>query len=823
MAFLVEKRGMFGTRPLLRRGLLHPGLSVCLSLASPMRMGFLLVGLLLATIGLPALAAETPLRLLDQPPFDRITLRGANGNEVIDTLLLDLPGRRLPKPLPSEGSLELRRLSNPSVLYTVAWNSIARVEFYEQLLLAEALVLTSLQSTEGRNLLEAYEYLNFLHNNYPQLAGLKLATEKYLRQDALAAYAKKNYEETLTILLALYDLNPQHRGLEKFVATITDRLIASHLAVSNFATARGVLNLLSSGFPQLRLTNIDRWRKKFEQGAARQLTFARQAVAENRYSKARQALLRALAILPEATGAAELLAEIDSKSPQIVVAVDQLVGPWARSQQETLHWSLARVAQLTQPTLLKITGFGAEGGSYRSPWAKLTSDDAGLQLDLQLNATALRAGITAERLALELLQQADPTQPQYRADFAGLLKSVAIDRGNLVRLHWQHSHVRPEALLSLTLRAVPPAAKPPGAYQASADKENTQLVTYRLPSDRLPSGEPQTGGPKIILEKFYADQEVAFADLFRGEVDVIARVPPWQVARWKNTEGIHVLPYRLPTIHVLLPNYAKPIPIMARREFRRALCYGIDRSQILHEILLGGERRPGFRLLSAPLPAGISLTDPVGYAYDQGLQPRAYQPRLAAVLATVARNSLTKMTDAKEKTGLPGEEPAEEQTASEPSAPLVLAHPPSAVATTACQMIKLQLDAIGIPVKLMVLTSQTTATRENYDLRYAELALWEPVVDARRLLGPHGLAGHCSSSMSLALQDVDQGKNWKEVRSRLQEVHQIAFHDLPVIPLWQTVEFYATRHSLRGLGKTPVTLYQNVSDWNRSVLPGGGS
>ena len=78
--------------------------------------------------------------------------------------------------------------------------------------------------------------------------------------------------------------------------------------------------------------------------------------------------------------------------------------------------------------------------------------------------------------------------------------------------------------------------------------------------------------------------------------------------------------------------------------------------------------------------------------------------------------------------------------------PLVLAHPPNPTATTVCQSIKLQLDAIGIPVTLLPLSPQGAEADADYDLRYAELAIWEPVVDARRLLGPQGLAGNCSSS-----------------------------------------------------------------------------
>jgi ABC-type oligopeptide transport system substrate-binding subunit len=67
--------------------------------------------------------------------------------------------------------------------------------------------------------------------------------------------------------------------------------------------------------------------------------------------------------------------------------------------------------------------------------------------------------------------------------------------------------------------------------------------------------------------------------------------------------------------------------------------------------------------------------------------------------------------------------------------------------------------------------------------------------------------------MSLALEQVGQARNWRQARDRLRDVHQVAYYDLPVIPLWQTVDSYAYHKSLQGIGTKLVTLYQNVADW----------
>ena len=95
--------------------------------------------------------------------------------------------------------------------------------------------------------------------------------------------------------------------------------------------------------------------------------------------------------------------------------------------------------------------------------------------------------------------------------------------------------------------------------------------------------------------------------------------------------------------------------------------------------------------------------------------------------------------------------------------------------------------------------------------------MWEPVVDARRLLGPGGEAGRCSASMGLALDRLDQAQNWKEAQANLRQVHKIAFYDLPVIPLWQTYNYFADRKMLTGFGESPISCYQQVDKW-RKVL-----
>jgi ABC-type oligopeptide transport system substrate-binding subunit len=106
-------------------------------------------------------------------------------------------------------------------------------------------------------------------------------------------------------------------------------------------------------------------------------------------------------------------------------------------------------------------------------------------------------------------------------------------------------------------------------------------------------------------------------------------------------------------------------------------------------------------------------------------------------------------------------------------------------------------------------------------LRYRELAVTEPIVDLQRILGEGGIAGKTSAIMNLRLKELQRATSWNEIQDRTREVHRLAHDELPVIPLWQTVNHFAYRDWLQGLGKEPLALYQDVREWRKSFDEGG--
>jgi tetratricopeptide (TPR) repeat protein len=732
------------------------------------------------------------VRLIDRPEFDQLILK--RGNETLDVEPLSLP-RRPSLAVPVDGKLRVRLFDRPGEEFEVAWSDVAGVRVYEELLLAEAQQLTAANRFD-----EAYDYFARLSAEYPSLPGLKNAVSDYLRRNALALYQSGQHDRALALLVTLHQRNPGFEGLANAVQTVAGEIIQRYLREGNYSAARSVLELWLRQFPNLATNAAADWQRRFEAAAARQLAEAERFVEQKQYVAARKVVQRGLGIWPEHNAAASMLERIKREFPFVTVGV--LESSPRDPARRIDSWAALRTSRLNQRLLVEEVGFGTDGGVYRSPFGELALDDTGRQLSLTLSSTPAGApGLSPDSLSRFLLSMAQPGSPNYRSDFASLLSGVSIT-GDRVELYFPRAHVRPEALLQ---------CPPPTAMRSSSQPGlGAEFVIEDFAADQVvfaaATSRPSSAAVlQAVVEQRMTEDEAAVTALLSGDIDVLDRVPPWHLARLQGEQSVRVARYRLPTVHVLIPNPARPL--LSRREFRRALCFGIDRKWIVERVLAGGNPLPGYEVLSGPFPAGVSLSDPVRYAYNGQVVPRPFEPRLAAILATIAWANVQN-PDAKEDappTDLPE---------------LVLAHPNDPVIRIACQSIENQLERAGIPIQLKEFSAnELMAGRVECDLRYAELAVWEPVTDARLIVGPGGLAGELRSPyVDSALAKLDRATNWNDVRTRLNELHEITHHELPIIPLWQTANYFAYRAAIHGIGESPITLYQNVDQWR---LTGG--
>lgn len=739
---------------------------------------------------------QTPVveakRLIEQDPFDRITLDAANQNAVLDVLPLALPNRRVPeKPAPGS-KLKLKLLSEPTKDYEVVWSAIRQIDFFEEMVLREADQLVASGKFD-----EAYEYFDFLVKNYPNTRNLKPSLQAFLYQDAANLFRQQRYDAALVVLEELYAQAPQYRNLAAVLATVSDKLIGEDVAQGKFESARTLIDRLAKQYGAEQTTTVDKWRGQLIQMAAAKRDEARQHLTAGRAREARQVGNEMLRIWPAVEGGTALFEQIQREHPIVVVAVAQpaLVDDLRRLD----NYAARRSGRLTQRMLFEFLGQGSEGGQYACSLGTLESSEDGLQLILRLRQPGVRDDLpsaTGYELSRGLLSLAVPESADYLPAWSQLMSRVSVEDVFQVRVDLQRPHILPDAVLQVSLESCvgDPSAGSSGLYVVA---ERTESETHFVANPRFP---PSPTAPRAeILERHYRDPQAAIQALRSGEIDVIDRLFPLDAYRLSTDKSFIVSRYDVPSVHMLVPNPRNPY--LANRTFRRALVYGINRELILQRDVLRGVNLSGCRVVSGPFPAGDSENVALGYAYDETIDPYPYEPRLSATLTILAEQELAAAAEKRK-------EPPPKRSS------LLIGHPAEEIPRAVCASIVRQLGAVGIGCKLKEFPPGVFDDPQNEcDLLYVEIAMWEPLVDAGRLLGPGGIAASDNPYINLALRRLAVAKNWREARQRLREMHLMTYHEVSVIPLWQMFEQFARRATVEGVATRPHLLYQGVEQW----------
>ncbi|MBN2295904.1 MAG: hypothetical protein JXM70_25965 [Pirellulales bacterium] len=800
-------------------------------------------------------AEEPPVDLgplYEQEPYDLITLSATHKSKVLKVEPLDFPNRRVPEKMRPSRELKIRLWEDPETLYEVRWGAIAKIDLFEQLILKKAIELMN----EGKSD-EAFDYFTYLKTNDPTLPGLDAALQDFLYKEAIKKHSNQQYRGALAMLRELYHLNPQHPKVAMALGVATNKLIEQYVAKKDYASARTLVDSLARNFPEHAI--VLKWTGRLKGEAEALLKTSREAFDAGDFREADRAGRKIMRIWPDLPGAKELIAAINNKYPRIVVGVNMPtpLDPFdGNCNALSADWATRRSGRLFNRTLTEYEGTGPEGGIYACPVGDMEVSELERSITLQLKPdirwfTAVvgaknsfppeRAGtLTGVDVARRLLTMTDPGSPAYSPTWAGLFGSVSVTDVYNVRIDLTRANVRPSALLQTVL-------PPYSTGKASPERLNLCNGPFSLVERQKDEAvfvanknyfAAEKGQPREIAERVFENDREMVRALGDGRIKLIDRVNPWDLNKVRSLKGIEVRPYAVPLVHCLIPNVKKPL--LSQRTFRRALIYGINRETILDH-LLGGVKLAGSGLISGPFLRGESYDDPLGYAYDTTIEPRPYEPHLAIALAGVAVDLLAaakaqakKAADA-EKTKKADKKPPEDQQPQEHPdkkdtkkntnnteikiiAKLVLAYPPNEVARVACTHIKQQLKLVGIEITLRELQPGCVElVPQDVDLLYAELPMWEPVVDARELLSENGPARGASKYMDLALRQLDLATDWRQVRSKLRQIHRIAYNDVAVIPLWQLTDHFAYSRSLQGIGERPVVLYQNVEQWH--VVP----
>jgi tetratricopeptide (TPR) repeat protein len=729
-------------------------------------------------------------RLMDQQPFDVLTLDKANEGKVFKVYPVRLPGRKVPDKPRRTDKIRIKLLENDEE-YDVAWANIAKLELYEELVVAEVNKFTA----EGK-LDEAYDELAFLLTYYPQAPGLTEARQNYLYVSSAAAYRQRKNDEALAILEELIALNPNFRAgdnappLMQRLGALADGLIDSYVQKSEFAAARELLLRLTKQYKLDNDSFATKWRGRLEELATQARDDAQKYLAEGRFVEAQDSASRLQIIWPQLSGASEIVAEVARRHPLVRVGVDH---PALEFDTTSLYDVAARRAgRLVGRLLVERTAIGVEGGRYESPIAKFSRSDDGLSLLLQLNDSRTTS---AYDLAQRLLDRATRGGDEFSIDWSSVVSSVTLKSMDEVEVGLRRTFVLPEALLSIPLDS-PENAKEHHDEPYTLLKSEAGVVRFARNDDYRFGQSTQ---PAEIVERMFSDPLRAVLAIRRGEIDVLDRIFPGDIPTLKSDNSLSVTAYAGPTAHVLAVRSQHPY--LSSRTFRRALLYGGNRELLLTQGLMRGAPVAGFRVVSSAFPAPVTGMELPTYGYDANIEPRPFDPRLAIALVALAENELKSKFEKLQK-----EAPK--------LAPLVLGHPADEVSRIACRGLVKDWKRIGVECKLREFApGKFDDVEQKCDLVYLQLQAWEPVIDAARLFGPEGLTPASDEHIQLALRNLQVARNWQQVRERLVVLHRLVHEDVTVLPLWQTFDHFAYRRSLAGIKGPRLSLYQDVERW----------
>jgi len=736
--------------------------------------------------------------LYDQSPFDLVILDAANNNAVLKVSPLALPERKVPQPLPKTGFFELELFDEPGERYRVAWRNVTEIRLFEQLLVERAR-----QLIQEKRFGEAYDYLDHLFQFYPKTVGLNDVHQSFLFEEASSALEGKAFDRAYANLLNLFRLNPQYPGLTDKLSQAAEGLILRYVEASDYASARGIVESLSQLIPQHPVAQ--RWQKTWLQQAEELRTQIETALTTGNPRQADRLLRQLRQVWPAFNDLPELSRRVQEAYPRVRVAVT--LSAISFDPNSLTDWAARRSGRLLFRSLLEYAAPGGEGGVYQSQLVEWKTEELGHRLVFQLRPDRPKfhpsgSMYSAFDLAQQLLNRADPRNPEYHPEWAALVDRVRVLPPDTVVVELRHAHVRPEGLLCW----MPSSGWRLTSQDTDSPWENGPFTRSQQESDgkttvflRTSAGSP-THGLAEIEEITFPRSRDAIRALRQGDVDVIDRVNPWELHFLENDPSIVVSQYRVPLVHMLVPNLARVLP--ANRDFRRAILYATDRSKIL-KAMVNQRNLPGCQVISGPFPAGRRFDDPLGYGYDPQIEARPYQPTLALALAELAYRQSVEIA---KKRGLPV--PQRQK--------LALVHPPHEIAREACSQIRRQWQLIGWETTLIEIHPGERDLPADYDFLYVEAAIWDPITDLPRCFLSLRKSEFFPTQVDALLGVLGQAIDWPDASNRLRTLHRRIYEDTTVLPLWQLSDYYAFRKGVQGLESERVTLYQNVESWGIS-------
>ena len=712
------------------------------------------------------------VRLIDQTPYDQITLKeGPADKRVFKIFPLPDPNRKPIRQQEPEFRLTVRLLKSPDVRYRIAWKHIAKIELFEEMVLGTAKLLTDAKKFD-----EAYEYYHFLRRMSPNFPGVAEDFQACLFAEAIHWRDQQQYTQTLVRLNQLFELNPRFTNLFTTMDDVVSKLVEEHIAADRGPAARALLDRIEKQYPISKTVKAKR--EILRAKAAEFLTAANAANGKKQFRAAHQHVKKAIAWWPANAEAKQLQQSLHRSYPIATVGVRNSVP--INTKRRDPSWDALRARRLTHRQVAELVGFNDQGAMYQLPCG--TRETSGARLTLP-TADWRKAGATPVDVAnffVTLAQQSHAAGRRWQR----LFKGVTIEAGPSVAIQLSFSHPRPEALWSgpVTKWQDRSSLTPLTPYVIQRQADEVQFV--RTPT-YFAATETQ---PREVIERRVASAHGGVRSLLAGEIVALDRVYPWELPRFTPHQQLRLVKYAAPTVQLLVPHPDNGW--LAHPEMRKALSVGIHRERILH------------RDLSIPVgsPLAVPLSGPftdaaIGEA--SRLPSISYEPRLMLGLARVVRQRLGEKK-------LPA---------------FRLAYRPTELARRACRALQQQLsiEEGGIQVELVELPHEAPLNSQPWDLLFVEWAAMEPLRDVHSLLSLAGYPRASDSPLAAALRELDRSGDIDDIKRQLIRLNSMLHTQLPVIPLWQTTDHMVHHQRLQNAHPAPVSLYQDIERWQLAL------
>lgn len=734
--------------------------------------------------------------LLDQEPYDLLKLDDVNGGVEIKITPLETP---LPDPLPTAGVLIFESPDLSDDRLQVPYNNIASYRSFQQLLQLEAN-----QFIREKEYGKAFGNLIYVYDNGgqddPQLND---KIQNLLFRDGAKSYFAENFEFALAIFEDIYarDKNFEVTGISKtpieLILECHDRNIAANFEAGRYSQVFAATESLVLRYGEGAEPAVKKWRSRLLAESDRMLSEARKIAGEGDGKRAHLTARRANSIWPGRPESLQVFQEILKKFPIVFVGVSQTSS--SSNPLSLDDWGARRIGRLTERSVVEFTGPGDDGGSYDFLNGKLEQlDDNGYLFRFNIESSQDRFAvppISAYELSRRMLERGSIHTEEYDIPFARIVETIEIENEKSILVKLKRAFIKPEALFQFRYEAQQDV-RGNGAYQfAERNNEITMFAANPAYENR-----PNAQSPEIIEWRFPSASQAATA-LIAGEIDVVDRIHLADLNRLEENAGIEVASYIVPTVHMLVPNIRNEF--MEDRNFRNGLLQGINRELILQEVICGGKDVSGCELISGPFPIGTEENDQVSYAYNLSVGVQPFNDRLGMVLARVVYETrLNQMV----KQGVQNPE-LEFPT-------LTLAHPIDEVAELACANIQRMWEAMGLKIVLRPLdVGVVKPPDDEWDFLYYQMSMEEPLTNAELLFGRNGVVKNVSAPVEQNMQKLGYADSWQNAARTLRRIHRQVVNDVTVIPLWQIQEHFAYRENLKGIGRLPVHLYQDVKDW----------